>query len=38
MGQYERPGLSPAQKRERWERWKAGQSLSEIGQRGHCYK
>src|SRR5713226_9555779 len=26
-----RPGLSAAQKRELWQRWKAGQSLSEIG-------
>ena len=26
-----RPGLSPEQKRELWSRWKAGESLSEIG-------
>lgn len=27
-----RPGLSPAQKKELWHRWKEGQSLSEIGE------
>ena len=26
-----RPGLSPQEKPELWNRWKAGQSLSEIG-------
>ena len=26
-----RPGMSDAQKREVWQRWKQGQSLSEIG-------
>ena len=31
MGQRGRPGLSPGQKRELWSRWKAGESLSEIG-------
>ena len=31
MGQRGRPGLSPDQKRELWRRWKAGESLSEIG-------
>jgi IS30 family transposase len=31
MGQRGRPGLSPEQKRELWSRWKAGESLSEIG-------
>ena len=31
MAQLGRPGLSVAQKRELWQRWKAGQSLSEIG-------
>ncbi|MBI3506092.1 MAG: IS30 family transposase [Proteobacteria bacterium] len=31
MAQMGRPGLSAAQKRELWQRWKAGQSLSEIG-------
>lgn len=31
MAQSGRPGLSAAQKRELWQRWKAGQSLSEIG-------
>lgn len=31
MAQLGRPGLSMAQKRELWQRWKAGQSLSEIG-------
>src|SRR5712691_13205444 len=30
MAQLGRPGLSMAQKRELWQRWKAGQSLSEI--------
>lgn len=31
MAQLGRPGLSAAQKRELWQRWKAGQSLSAIG-------
>lgn len=31
MGHMGRPGLSAAQKAERWPRWKNGQSLSEIG-------
>ncbi len=31
MAQLGRPGLSAAQKREVWQRWRAGQSLSEIG-------
>lgn len=31
MAQLGRPGLSPAQKRELWQRWKSGQSLSDIG-------
>ena len=31
MAQRGRPGLSPEQKRELWSRWKAGQSLHEIG-------
>ncbi|MGH2796985.1 MAG: IS30 family transposase, partial [Thermoleophilaceae bacterium] len=31
MAQLGRPGLSAEQKRELWQRWKAGQSLSEIG-------
>ena len=31
MAQLGRPGLSPVQKRELWQRWKAGQSLSDIG-------
>jgi IS30 family transposase len=31
MAQRGRPGLSPDQKRELWRRWKAGESLSEIG-------
>ena len=31
MAQRGRPGLSPEQKRELWMRWKAGESLSEIG-------
>ena len=31
MGQMGRPGLSAAQKVELWQRWKQGQSLSEIG-------
>jgi len=26
-----RPGLSDGQKSERWQRWKAGESLSDIG-------
>lgn len=26
-----RPGLTPREKRELWHRWKAGQTLSEIG-------
>ncbi len=31
MGQMGRPGLSSQQKQELWARWKAGQSLSDIG-------
>lgn len=31
MAQMGRPGLSPHQKDELWARWKAGQSLSDIG-------
>ena len=31
MAQPSRPGLTAEQKREMWSRWKAGQSLSEIG-------
>ena len=31
MAQIGRPGLSPSQKAELWQRWKAGQSLSDIG-------
>lgn len=31
MGQWGRPGLTAEQKRELWSRWKAGESLSEIG-------
>ncbi len=31
MGQMGRPGLSVAQKADLWQRWKQGQSLSEIG-------
>jgi transposase, IS30 family len=31
MAQRGRPGLRPEQKRELWSRWKAGESLSEIG-------
>jgi len=31
MAQVGRPGLSAEQKRDLWQRWKAGQSLSEIG-------
>lgn len=31
MAQMGRPGLSPAQPKELWQRWKAGESLSEIG-------
>lgn len=31
MAQMGRPGLSPQQKAELWTRWKAGQSLSDIG-------
>lgn len=31
MGQMGRPGLSAAQKADLWQRWKQGQSLSEIG-------
>ena len=31
MAQRGRPGLSAGQKRELWSRWKAGESLSEIG-------
>jgi IS30 family transposase len=31
VGKIGRPGMSDAQKREVWQRWKQGQSLSEIG-------
>lgn len=31
MGQWGRPGFTAEQKRELWSRWKAGESLSEIG-------
>ena len=31
MTQVGRPGLSAAQKAELWERWKQGESLSDIG-------
>lgn len=31
MAQIGRPGLSAGQKAERWERWKHGESLSDIG-------
>ena len=31
MAQRFRPGLTAEHKREMWSRWKAGQSLSEIG-------
>jgi hypothetical protein len=31
MAQLGRPGLSSAEKAELWQRWKAGQSLSDIG-------
>lgn len=31
MAQLGRPGLSPSQKADFWNRWKNGQSLSEIG-------
>lgn len=31
MAKKGRPGLSPSQKAELWQRWKSGQSLSEIG-------
>ena len=31
MAQIGRPGLSASQKAELWQRWKAGQSLSDIG-------
>ena len=31
MAQMGRPGLSPAQPKELWQRWKEGESLSEIG-------
>ena len=31
MAHMGRPGLSAAQKAELWQRWKEGQSLSEIG-------
>ena len=31
MAQMGRPGLSLAQKKELWRRWKEGESLSEIG-------
>src|SRR5438552_18680189 len=31
MAQMGRPGLSSQQKEELWERWKTGQSLSDIG-------
>jgi IS30 family transposase len=30
MNSIGRPGLTPAQKKELWQRWKDGQSLSEI--------
>ena len=31
MAHWDRPGLTAEQKRDMWSRWKAGQSLSEIG-------
>ena len=31
MARMGRPGLSSAQKAELWQRWKSGQSLSDIG-------
>lgn len=31
MAQLGRPGLTPAQRKELWRRWKEGESLSEIG-------
>ncbi len=31
MAQMGRPGLSASQKAELWQRWKTGQSLSDIG-------
>lgn len=31
MAQMGRPGLSASQRAELWQRWKAGQSLSDIG-------
>lgn len=31
MAQMGRPGLSASQKAELWQRWKSGQSLSDIG-------
>jgi hypothetical protein len=31
MARMGRPGLSPVQKAELWERWKRGESLSDIG-------
>ena len=31
MAQMGRPGLSATQKRELWDRWKSGESLSDIG-------
>ena len=31
MAQLGRPGLSAAQKQELWDRWKSGESLSDIG-------
>ena len=31
MAQMGRPGLTLAQKKDMWRRWKEGQSLSEIG-------
>lgn len=31
MAAMGRPGLSPAQKRDLWNRWKAGQTITEIG-------
>lgn len=31
MARMGRPGMSDAQKRELWERWKAGESISQIG-------
>jgi len=34
MADWARPALTAEQKRDMWSRWKAGQSLSEIG--GRC--